>query len=114
MPTTEVVWQPTGAKRPIRRWVIAAAAVVTVIAWFNTGAPRGPDNKRSDASTTGATQAAVPARKPRTPSNVEPVRILNPAAQLDERINDIAARPLPARRTPADYQALRREMLTTD
>ena len=117
-PTTDVVWQPSGSKRPILRWAIAAAAIVAVVAWFNGGAPREPDIKVPGALPTGATQAAVPARKPRAPSNVEPVRILNPAAQPaprvqpDERINDVAARP--ARRAPADYQALRREMLTTD
>ena len=116
-PTSDVVWRPTGAKRPILRWVIAAAAIVAVIAWFNGGAPREPDIQLPGASLSAATQAAVPVRKPRAPSNVEPVRILNPAApraQPDERINDVAARPLPARRAPADYQALRREMLTTD
>ena len=116
-PTTDVVWQPNEAKRPIRRWVIAAAAIVAVIAWFT---PREPDIKLPGASPTGATHATVPARKPRAPSNVEPVRILNPAAQSaprtlpGERVNDVAARPLPARRAPADYQALRREMLATD
>jgi hypothetical protein len=112
-PTSDVVWRPSGAKRPIRRWVIAAAAVVTVSAWFLGGAPREPDMKLPDA-TSRATQAAVPARKPRAPSNIEPVRILNPTVQPDERINDVAARPLPARQEPADYQALRREMLATD
>ena len=44
-PTSDVAWRPSGAKRPIRRWVIAAAAVVTVIAWFLSGAPREPDMK---------------------------------------------------------------------
>jgi hypothetical protein len=117
--TSDVVWQPSGAKRPVLRWVIAAAAIVTVIAWFNGGATREPDMKGPDA-TSRATQAAVPVRRPRAPSTVEPVRILNPAAQPapraqpDERINDVAARSLLARREPADYQALRREMLATD
>ena len=111
-PTTDVVWQPSEAKRPIRRWVIAAAAIVAVFVWFTGGAPREPDMKQPDA-TSRATQAAVPARKPPAPSNVEPVRILNPAAQPapraqpDERINDVAARPLPARQAPAGRPAVK-------
>ena len=94
------------------RWIIAAAGAMAVVAWFNGSTPREPDTPHASAR---ATQATLPPLKVRAPSNVEPVRILNPAAQPapraqpDERINDVAARPLPARRAPADYQALRRE-----
>ncbi len=102
------------------RWVIVAVAIVTVVVWFSGGTPPDSDIRHQDAAPPGAIQAAVPVRKPRAASSSTPVHVLVPASQPaprtqpDERINDVAARPLPARRAPADYQALRREMLTTD
>ena len=112
--SSDVIWRPSGAKRHIARWLVGLGGVVAVLGYLNGGMPTEPDIKlppkpsRSVAvSTVQLARTATASTSPR----VEPVRILNPAPQPAPRLQAVA-RPSP--RARADYQALRRELLSTD
>ena len=107
--SSDIIWRPSRAKRHIARWFVGLGGVVAVLAYLNGGMPTEPDIKLPSPSKSTSVSSAQSVRK--ASPRVEPVRILNPAPQPAPRLQ-VVARPSP--RARADYQALRRELLSAD
>jgi hypothetical protein len=104
----------TGDPRPrrhIARWVVGLGGVVAVLAYLNGGMPSEPDIRLPPKLAPAAAPATQPVHKAEVAPRVEPVRVLNPAPQPAPRMQ-ADARLSP--RARADYQALRRELLSAD
>jgi hypothetical protein len=110
--SSNIVWRPSRAKHHIARWFVAIAAIVAVLGILNGGMPAEPDIKLPPKPALTAAPAAQPVRKADVAPRVEPV-ILNPSPQPAPRLQAVA-RPSPVARAPADYRALRRELLSAD
>jgi multidrug efflux pump subunit AcrA (membrane-fusion protein) len=82
--SNDIDWRSSRPRRHIARWVVGLGGVVAVLAYLNGGMPSEPDIR---------------------------LRVLNPAPQPPPRIQ-ADARLSP--RARADYQALRRELLSAD
>lgn len=112
--SSDIVWRPSRTKRHIARWFIGLGAVAAVLGYLNGGMPAEPDIKLPPKQ---PPSAAISARqtvsKAEVAPRVEPVRILNPSLQPAPRLQAVA-RPSPVARSSADYQALRRELLSRD
>ena len=109
--SSDIIWRPSRAKRHIARWFVGLGGVVAVLAYLNGGMPTEPDIKLAPKPALTAAPTTQPIRKAEASPRVEPVRILNPAPQPAPRLQ-VVARPSP--RARADYQALRRELLSAD
>jgi hypothetical protein len=112
--SSDIVWRPSRAKRHIVRWFVGLGAVVAVLGYLNGGMPTEPNIKLPPKPPQSAGVSARQAvRKAEVAPRVEPVRILNPSPQTAPRLQAVA-RPSPVARSSADYQALRRELLSRD
>jgi hypothetical protein len=112
--SSDIVWRPSRAKRHLVRWFVGLGAVVVVLGYLNGGMPTEPALKLPPKqSQSAAVSAGQTVGKAAVTPRVEPVRILNPLLQPAPRVQAVA-RPSPVARSSADYQALRRELLSRD